>query len=140
MARIKIEDLPDDIRRQIKASNPEPGTEGSFQMYAADLARVFGVDEIADMFVTTIENKQVLRVRYYNHPEQEYKTIKAPEKKRLPAKRDNYKPKAKTLRTDRDVPDPDTGFGSKALNVGGKIGKGFVQWIRTPPQKRPDQW
>jgi hypothetical protein len=74
--KITLSDLPDDIRKKIASENRIPRTEKSFQIYASDLSRVFDIGEIADMFVTVIEGKQVLRVIYYNKEEERFQTVK----------------------------------------------------------------
>jgi hypothetical protein len=81
--KIALSDLPDDIRKKIASENRIPRDEKSFQIYSSDLSRVFEIGEIVDMFVTVIDNKQVLRVRYYEEKkDDQYPTVKAPQRKR----------------------------------------------------------
>lgn len=115
------------------------------QYYPTDLAYALDVGEIADMWVDTENGRQVLRMRVIPKKHEEFKTVRvAPKnqsKKTVQRKApDNYKPRNKNLDFSRDVPAPDTGFGSKAADFGGKIGKGLVEWIRTPPRKKPEDW
>lgn len=145
---MKVSELPDDIRRKIERNNKSAlHKEKSIQIYASDLSRVFDIGEIADMFVVVVDNKQVLRIRYFEKEAEEFQTITVPKKPvaskqraSRPSSRDNYKPRNKNLDFSRDVPAPETGFGSKAADFGGKIGKGLVEWIRTPPRKKPEDW
>jgi len=81
--KITLSDLPEDIRKKIASENRIPRDEKSFQIYASDLSRVFEIGEIVDMFVTVIDNKQVLRVRYYEEKKDDhYPTVKAPQRKK----------------------------------------------------------
>lgn len=145
---MKLSELPDDIRKKIEQNNKSAlHKEKSIQIYASDLSRIFDIGEIADMFVVVVDHKQVLRIRYYEKEAEEFQTITVPKKPTAskpraskPSRRDNYKPRNNHLQFDRDAPEPDTRFGSKAAEFGGKIGKGLVTWIRTPPRKRPEDW
>ena len=115
------------------------------QYYASDLSYLLNIGEIVDMHVVTLESgRQVLRIDCAEKKDDEYQTVRAksgqPRAKPRPASKDNYKPKNKTLRGPNVPDNPDTGFGSKAAEFGGKLGKGLVEWIKTPPRKRPEDW
>jgi DNA polymerase III gamma/tau subunit len=117
----------------------------NIQYFAADLAYALDVGEIAEMWVDTENGRQILRMRVIPKKHDEFKTIRAMPKNqsKQTVKRkapDNYKPRNKNLQFERAVPAPETGFGSKAADFGGKIGKGLVEWIRTPPRKKPEDW
>ena len=116
----------------------------NIQYFAADLAYALDVGEIAEMWVDTENGRQILRMRVIPKKHDEFKTIRAmpknQSKQTVKRKADNYKPRNKNLQFERNVPEPETGFGSKAADFGGKIGKGLVEWIRTPPRKKPEDW
>lgn len=117
----------------------------NIQYHAVDLAYALDVGEIAEMWVDTENGTQILRMRVIPKKHDEFKTIRAApknqSKKTVQRKApDNYKPRNKNLQFERDIGEPDTGFGSKAMNIGGKLGKGLVDWVRTPPKKKPEDW
>lgn len=93
MVKIALADLPEDIRKKIAKEHPEPREEKTFQLFASDLARVFGVDVISDMFVVVVDGQQVLRVRCYDKKDTEYPTVTAPSRKQKRAS--SPKPQAK---------------------------------------------
>ncbi len=85
---VQLTDLPDDIRKRIVRDNKSKVHEAkAFQIYATDLARIFDIGEILDMFVVNVNGSQVLRIRYYEKDTEEFPTVKAPAKKKLAAKK-----------------------------------------------------
>lgn len=106
------------------------------------LQQMLGVGKIRYMSVAILEDsKQALRIDCEDDAG-EYKTVRAskPAKPAQKSRQDNYKPVNKNLRFERDVPAPDTGFGAKAGKFGTNVAKGVVDWIRTPPRKKPEDW
>jgi hypothetical protein len=67
----------------------------------------------------------------------EYKTVRAsktqkPAQKKKPNAKENYTPKNKSLKFDREVPAPNTSFGGKVLG-------GVKDWM-SKPMKNPRDW